>query len=103
MPTDDQQVIKIMLNGLIKRDVSAPGPDKEWLATPEGQAWEAKENDRLEARKRGDLRLVSLTDRHAGDDGFSLKMLEVDRAGCRNLRAQGYEFDAETTAWMDER
>lgn len=74
---------------------------KEWLASPEGVAWEKAEAARAEARKRGDLRFLSLTDRRR-EDGFSLQMTEVDRVGARALRDDGYVFDAETNAWMDE-
>jgi hypothetical protein len=96
-PTDDQQVIRFMIDGLIKRDCEAPSPAAwaAWIATPEGQAELAK----VELRKSGELRFVSLTERHADGDGFSLKYVEVDREALRRLMNDGWQFDVEFTAW----
>lgn len=100
--TDDQYEIRHMLNGLIKRDCEAMSADAyaAWAATPAGQAEIAKRKERQTARDRGDLVMVSLTDRR--EDGSSLRWLEVDRAGLRRLIEAGYTFDAKTTAWAQE-
>lgn len=78
----------MMLNGLIKRDVSCLAPDPVWLASPEGQAWEAKQEERRAAFARGDLKLA---------------IVEVDRAGLLALVDDGWIFDDETMAWAEEK
>jgi len=97
---DDQSVIRMMLNGLIMRDCEAMSKEEwdRWAATPAGQAEIAKRKAAQEARDRGDLVMVSLSD----EGGFSLRYLEVDRAGLRRLIDAGYQFDATTTAWSNE-
>lgn len=97
--SDDHQMMRIYMDGLIARDVSVGTPipdDDPYWSTPEGKASREKEAARKKARENDEIRMITLT------EGGSIKWLEVTRARARELMEEGWEFDDETAGWASE-
>lgn len=96
--------IRMIYEGLIKRDCEAPSKEQwdRWAATPEGQAELERRRVQQARRANNELRMLTLSERHVDGDGFSMKMLECDRAQTRKLIVDGWNFDEATTAWANE-